>query len=537
MEFVPIHLPDKKIAAKLDISDIKLEEEDRIKELLIFKMTSYDKLNRLNKVEKLFGSNYACWNDTFAAVNKFLTLTDYKTKCEVVYALTLMHTDIIEFFAEEGDHDVSILTRQLSDKMNRLDMNCNLCDKLRDFVVEHIPIGLMPNAGKRPQDTDRLTFYPDDVTTLMSITLLCKLMSPIFGAMITYLIKQINIRIKESCCVAIFTDLFDRKFSVIIDKLKNYISHTVNNQFKEDSTRALMHGYDTFSLSHAMYSQLLIRQFVNVPLVRRGKKGNLITYILVSVKKAISTINATILKKPTYTRPLYVSDSDDDGNTSRLEVDSMTSKRTCDVPILIKCAVPHTIKKYLNIHEIDVDEYIASVDYFKANPIVPTKLNKDINSMFYSRDFGGGKGILMLKAEEYSNITALLQLILFTLSADDDYRQLAHMLSVLPSLDSQLGFSYDDTLFRLNTGSSVGYRNCRMRFDNSPFGLKGREWDNHIDNITEDLIQNKYRYNTPNWIWNWLDVDNLNGKLIEPHDGIIAALCDFYDFLHQMEVS
>lgn len=536
MEFVPVHLVDRKIAAKLVIDDLNIENKENIEELLTFKMTSYDKLNKLSKVEKLFGSNYSYWNDTFATVNHFLSLTDDDTKKEIVYALTLMHKDIIDFFTDDKAVDVSILTKKLSAKVDQFDMSCNLCDKLREFVVDHVPIGLMPNAGKRPQDSDRLTFYPDDVVTLMSITLLCKLMSPIFGTMMTYLIKQVDIKAKESCCVAIFTDLFDRKFEYIIDKLKNYISHTVNNQFKEETTMSLMHGYDAFSLSYAMYSQLLIRQFVNVPLVRKDK-GNLITYILVSVKKAITTIRATVLKKPTYTRLLYASDSDDDGNTSRLEIDSMTSRTTCDVPMLIKCAVPHTIKKYLTLFDIDLDEYDRSITFFKSSPVHPSKLNKDMNSMFYSRDFGGGKGILMLKAKEYSDITALLQLVLFTLSADEDYRQLAHMLTALPSLDSSLGFSYEDNKFRLNAGSSIGYRNCRARFENSPFGLKGREWDNHIEILTNDLIQNKYRYNTPNWVWEWLDVDNMNGQLIDPDSGVIAALCDFYDFLQGMQQS
>ena len=539
MEFVPVHLVDRKIAAKLEITDVDIPEKENIQDLLIFKMSSYDKLNKLNKIETLSGSNYKYWNDTFSTINRFLSLLDHNTKCEIVYALTLMHTDILTFFSNEKAIDVSVLTKQLSDKCNKLDLSCNLCDQLRDFVIKHIPIGLMPNAGNRPQDNYKLTFYPDEVITLMSITLLCKLMSPIFGVMMSNLINKVDIKAKEACCVAIFTDLFSRKFNKIIDKLKYYIQHTVNVQCKEDAAKSLsniMHGCDNFSLSHSMYSQLLIRQFVNVPLVRKDKEGNLITYILVSVKKALTTINSTILKKPTYLRPLFASDSDDDGNTSRLEVDSIASKRTCDVPSLVKCAVPHTINKYLQMYDISVEEYENSIEYYSNNPIIPTKLNKDINSMFYSRDFGGGKGVLMLKANEYSQITALLQLVLFTLSADEGYRRLAHMLTVLPSLDTQLGFSFEDNLFKMNTGASVGYRNCRMRFENSPFGLKGKEWDNHIDNITNDIIMNKYRYNTANWIWAWLEMDNINGKLVEPNGSIISALCDFYDWLHGVQV-
>lgn len=533
MEFRPKQLVDKKIAAVLDISDLDIQEKENIKDLLEFNVSAYDKLNKLKKEDRLRGCNYEVWNDTFAAINHFLSLLDYNSKCEIVYALTLMHADILDFFTKAETNDLTVLTKVLSERCDALDLSTNLCDKLKAYALEHIPIGLMPNAGKRPQDNAKLTFYPDEVATLMSITLLCKLLSPIFGVLMNNLIGNMNIKAKELCCATIFTKLFNRKFEQLIDKLKYYIRHTVNVQCKKDTTMALMHGCDNYSLSHVLYSLLLIRQFVNVPLIR--KNGNLITYIVVNVKKAITTVQSAMLRKPTYSRPLFSSDSDDDGNTSRLETDSVTSNRTCDVNMLVKCAVPYTIKKYIALYDLDEDDYNKCLEFYKREPMMPTLLNKDMNSMFYSRDFGGGKGILMLKALDYAKITALLQLILFQLSADDGYRQLAHMLTILPSVDVKEGFTFEDNQFKLNIGSSIGYRNCRQRFENSPFGQKGKEWDDHITNITNDLIIRKYRYNTANWIWQWLGEDNLNGRLVTPDDRIIAALCDFYDWLHGIQ--
>ena len=78
-------------------------------------------------------------------------------------------------------------------------------------------------------------------------------------------------------------------------------------------------------------------------------------------------------------------------------------------PSLIKCAVPHTINKYMRLYDISKEDLDNSIEYYSSNPISPTLLNKDMNSMFYSRDFGGGRGILMLKSSEYTQITALLQ--------------------------------------------------------------------------------------------------------------------------------
>ena len=532
MEFVPVHLVDKKIAAKLEVKSLDIPQLANIGQYLTFKVSVYAKLNSLKQEKRLFGSDYKSWSHTFATVNHFLSLLSHDDKCEILYALALMHQDIVEFFVKEETDDLTKLTDKLSDYCNDLDLAINLCDKLRQYAIDHVPIGLMPNAGNRPQDSAKLTFYPEEVKTLMSIVILCKLLTPIFGVLMENLLDKVDIRSKEGCCATILTKLFDRKYHVLIDKLKHYIGHIVRLQCKDDTTSALMHGCDSYSLSHSMYSQLLIRQFVNVPLLRDN--GNLITYISVSVKKAIATVRSTILKKPTYTRHLYASNVDDDGNISRLETDSIASRKTCDVPILVKCAVPYAIRKYSDFYSIDLDEYEASLKFYNRNPMVPTIINKDLNATFYSRDFGGGKGILMLKSDDYIKITAMLQLILLTLGGDDDdgYEDLAHVLTVLPSMDTQLGYSFEDNQFQLNVGFSQAYNNCRMRFEHSPFGAKGREWVDHIKNITDDLIMSKYRYNTANWIWEWLGTENLNGRLIEPNDKIIGALCDFYDWLH-----
>ena len=530
MEFVPVQMVDMKIAAKLDISDLDIPQKENIEPLLLFPVSAYDKLNKLKKETNLENISHNNWDDTFAIINHFFSTLSKEQQSEIVYAFALMHKDILDFFTDDRLIDLTILTRKLSVHCDSMDLSIGLCDKLREYALSNIPIGLMPNAGSRAQDDDKLTFYPDEVATVMSIALLCKMMAPIFGVMMSQLLNKIDIKTKESCCTMIFTNLFNRKFPKIIDKLKFYIRHTVDVQCGEDTTRALMHGCDNHTLSHTMYSQLLIRQFVNVPLIK--KESNLITYILVSVKKALTTVYSTILKKPTYHRSLFLTSADDDGNTSRLEADSMVSSRTCDVPSLIKCAVPHTLNKYMRLYDISKEDLDNSLEYYSSNPISPTLLNKDMNSMFYSKDFGGGRGILMLKSSEYTQITALLQLVLFSLSADDGYRQLAHMLTVMPSLDTQAGFTFEDNQFRLNTGSSIGYKNCRMRFENSPFGLKGKEWDNHIDKITEDIIMHKYRYNTAPWLWDLMGLDNYNGKLVKPNGVIIAALCDFYDWLH-----
>jgi hypothetical protein len=323
--------------------------------------------------------------------------------------------------------------------------------------------------------------------------------------------------------------LFDRKYKFLIEKLQNYIKHTVD-QNNEESASGLMHGYDNDSLAHHMYGTLMVRQFVNVDL--RVRNGNLMTYIIVSIKRAINTVRSTIKKNPTFSRKPVTSKHEEDGNTAQLEIDSMTSRKTLDVGPIIIAAIDPTIKILMNKFQIDFESYQASLAFYKLNPIIPNRVNLDINAMLFSRLLGGGDGLKILHSPEYTKLSTVAQLIAF--STDVNYRELGHMLTARIA-DNAIDTTINPSMFKVKVGSSQSYRTVKQLFENNPFGFKGKDWDNHVQRITENLTTNKYIYNTSNFLWEWLDEDNLNGKIFAPTDATITALCSLYDYLMQLE--
>ena len=331
-----------------------------------------------------------------------------------------------------------------------------------------MPIGLFEGAGQRAKDSAELTFHPPEVIDLMTITLLCKMLCPMFSTMMKNLSQHIDSKLKEIQCANIFSRLFNRKYQFLIAKLDHYIEHTVN-QVTETSLSSLMHGYNSFNLTLYLKSQLLIRQFVNVELSIRD--GNLMTYIIVSVKRAIRTVYSTINKLPTYSRKPITTKHEDDGNTAQIEIDSMTSRKTSDTRMLISVAVENT-KKYLNLYGIDPEDYETVLAYYAKHPITPTPINQMLCSMFYSDDIGGGRGILYLKSPEYTKLVALLQMVLFQL--DTNYQTLAHAMTMQQSSDQGVSSMISDGEFRLNGGATYVYRRCKQRLEASPFGASGR---------------------------------------------------------------
>lgn len=526
----PYVMMDRSVRAKLNIDDLDIQNKENLEHLLLFQISSYVKLTNIGKIVNpetphdgpLRDDN---WDMTFANVNQFFASLTKEQQTILAQGFIMMHHTIQDFFNKNFNPlQISKTMREVASQLDAVDQEIDLMGNLRKYVDNNMVVGLYEGAGKRAQDSDKLTFQPEQVKSLMSITLLCKMLCPIYGAIITQVEKFVDTKLKETHCVAILTKMYQRRCPELIEKLMHYISHTVK-QHSEESPSGLMHGYDDNSLSYHMYGILMVRQFVNVDL--RVRNGNLMTYIIVSVKRAINTIRSAVKRNPTYSRKPITSKHEEDGNTAQLEIDSMTSRKTLDVGPIINAAVDPAIAEYMAKYEIDNESYQQSLAFYNNNPITPNPINKDINAMFFSRKLGGGNGLLMLRGPEYTKITALMQLIIFSL--DVNYQELGHMMTASVA-DTAIDTTINPSTFKVRVGSSQSYRAVKQLFDMNPYGIRGKDWDNHVQKITENITTNKYIYNTSNFLWNWLEEDNMNGKIFAPSDVSITAMCSLYNF-------
>ena len=108
------------------------------------------------------------------------------------------------------------------------------------------------------------------------------------------------------------------------------------------------------------------------------------------------------------------------------------------------------------------------------------------------------------------------------------------MMTALPSVGVASGVLNTNTL-KARATNSISYKNIKNMFENNPHGVKGKEWDRHISSITEDITVNKVVYNTSNFIWNWLEQDNLNGRAIDVTEKTIHAFCGMYEFILELQ--
>ena len=526
MQFEPLVGPDKSVYAVLNTDELEINKDGKFTEFLTFNVSTYNKLGNI-KYNQQSGS--LGWEYVFGYVNRFFNTLSDSDKTFIAKAYAVIKKSANDYQEEGNIYKISDLIKKIAGVLAELDLTINLCPKLSEFVDTYVPIGYMANAGNRPQDRPELTFYKDDVRAVTTITVLCKMLCPIFGTIIHITKKFINSNLKEIHCACILTGIIENRYKDQTEKLKYYIEHVTKQIHKEDTASALVYGYDMNSLAYHLYCQLLVRQLVNVDL--SVKDSNLMSYIIVSAKRSIVTIQNNVSSTPTKDRTAITSASDDDGNIAQLETDSMTSKKTSDLDALVSSAVLPTIRIVKNQYGIEDHEYDECMKYYQVMTLWPSPLNEQLNSLIYGKAFGGSLGIKMLKFNEFSMITVLTQMILFQHDADPAYKTLAHLVTAKPSIATMVAQDeLNDNIIWLQVSASTAYRNCKQRFMNSTVSIKNKEWENHIQNIIKDITIHHYVYNTAPFLWDWLGQENLNGKTIPIDRTTLVAYCAFYDW-------
>ena len=524
MKFVKLIFQNEDVGLAIDLSDIDIPSEEVQPDLLIFRMASYEIGKTRKRADNAGDQEIDAWDKTYAVSNRMLE--SLPNDVAVKYATTMMELHKIADDVFDGIMQMGMerMAHTMGELLDKLDQESGLCDHIFEYIEKNVPFALTPDAGRHAQDSQEMTWYPEQARVLMTIVLLCKIVSPIFGLIASRLNKNL-MAYRDAICSQILLQLLDRRYPAIIDKLRYYIKKIATRAVKEDKS-ALMNGITVEGACFAVYTTLLTRTYVNVNLMATG--SNPITMTHVNIKKIIDTHNQKAIKhKAEERRPPAIVTSDDD-RVAQMEIDSMTSRKTADVVPITRFAVRDIIRRMKAEYTISDDDFYQSYGYYVSHPIVPNVINKNLNSVFFGRSLGGSRGLLLLKAEEYTQLTCLLQLIIFSL--DVNYRELGHMMTAVPAVGVAIGTLNVNTL-KARASNSIAYRNVRERFHENPHCVDGKAWDKYIASITERVTVDKVLYNTSNFLWNWLDEDNLNGKALEPTEMTIHAFCGMYEFI------
>lgn len=514
MQFEQYKTPSNKFAIYINpegavFPTTEPEQIETLTKLLYFDVDTYDSLK---------SGDRAAWDVVFKSINGFLHLLDKEAQDKIIMTFIMMHMKLVSMDKENMLDTIDGIGALLDD----LDKNISLCDKLKAYVESSIPIQSFESAGSRPQDSTEMTFNRHHVVELTTIAMLCKLMTPIYGQFF-HKYKSNNTvdkSIKEIHCRSMLNQLFERKYHSLIIKLINFICRIIKSVFKIDIVTAYS-GTTLGSQTLNGLSTILTRKFITVDLYKPD--GNLMTYITACLKNAVKTQYSTVVSRNSVKERDAKTLKDmpsDEGNASRLEVESRTSSKTADIPIIIEWGVDQLTKSILKKFNVRERDYIAAISYYESHLSPPTPISNYLLCTYFGGMIDGAAGISMISAIAYNKLIVCLQFILI----NKGYLNLVHAISLQPTIRVKALLTSTDNKVRMTWSNTHAFKNFKQRF---PFGVGDKECDGKLKEIVEFITTRVHMYNTAPIISDLLNEESMNGSEYVCQADIVESMCDF----------
>lgn len=462
------------------------------------------------------------WERVFGTTHGLLkTFTDDE-KAKFASMIVLMHWMIVDSLGMIDEIDgatLSDLEDNLAMLLAKFDSEVNLAERLIEYVEENIPIQSFAGVGERAQDSQEMTWYRPDVVKLTALTLLCKLMTPIFGLLIETCKKRIDTALKEIHCVVILKDIIANKFSDLNHKFMYFITNIVKPSISNKvGLTHVYNGYTFNMIVQHICAQMIARRFIAVDLFAPG--GNLVTYMTSCARAAVSSQFVSSGFKTAVNEILHPSEfaSEEDGNVSNLETESRSSSRTADYVLEVEAAVVQTRKVFVTNHELDREEIEAAEDFYAINHIALTPLNDFLVGIIFGPYLCGAKTVELLNMKDLASLIAMMQAYLI----QQGFIDLAHAVSARPSGQLKPILTGSDTQLRSCWNNSVEYKQCADKY---PFVVDKITCDTALKKIIENITTEVMTYNTAPVYWEALDQKIANGDTFVVPETLARSIC------------
>lgn len=494
----------------LDIfGDVTPEEKRSASEFLYFRISTYEVLKPKIPVE--------LFEEIIRPVNKVFSVLDEKS----LKILAVMFIDLHMLVLERlNDYDsvqtqISVVTDHISEYLLRVDEMINLHGAIKSVVDNDIIVPDFTNLGTRPQDSKEKTFSSVQVKNVSEVAVLCKVMMPILGVAIEACKKKVDTHVKELYVVSSLRGFINKYYEEIIMKLKDYVSDAIESNYSENIAYTFS-GMSAGVVHEVTFAALLVRRFVGVNLYQEN--CNLMTYIITFVRSSTANIGGGRGAVECITKPSDMSVGDE-GNTSMLEVESMRSVATADLPILIELAADQTIPMFMDLYGLSDKEYKKALKYYHVNHCGLNPISVYLLTLIFGKSLGGAYNVNLLTFENASKLLVVLQLLLIKLGAYD----LVPLLTAKRSLTTKEVMTPVDNMIHANWKDTNEFAQLNRRF---PYIIDGITWSTGLKSVVMYITSNTLLVNTAPNLLELMALDSsYNGMVFRYGDGIITSIC------------
>jgi hypothetical protein len=518
MQYIHKIRPDEKVEMVLDLGNLKIPELKDKEFLLKFVIKTYKKVCKNAFIDEEASS--------FNAINNFFDWINNDDKKIIAIYMASMNYTIQESMKNDDINNIIKLAKELGDMVLSLNNIISLFDKLVEFSDKQVPINLFKGAGTRPQDSPLTTYYREDIVKLMACVFVSKLLAPIFGTLMNYSTKfGVESRIKELHCLPVVNSLYQNVCPDVIHKFKMYIKATLKKEFKEDMD-SISIGFTKNSIENHVFVNLIVRNFINLDIYRED--SNHITAIRVGIKKIIETQHSNMKSNKIMFR-LDMRAVPDDQKKSQLDIDSVVSKNTSDLPIISAVFIDKIVNRVLKENDIRISLYSSCLQHNYNTNVTYNILNSLPIEMIFSSKLSGSKSFKYLTISDMTKLITATQLIISSLG----YSELAHSISALSSSVIKENLSDMDQHILVGYQTKSNYRTYLTKLLDSSLGsdILSTYFTNRIRSVVTSITSDTYVFNTPEEIWNMQNNENMNKAIFQFTDNYVQELCGFLNLL------
>lgn len=520
---------------------------------IIFSMRTYEKISK-DKKDDVDNTG----DQILLPINLFfgtLSLSDQKE----LYGMYLFCKKEIARITMDNKR---VVQDTLRDKLYTTIQNLNLPEKMVSFCKD--PRFIYPDlsqVGTGAHHSKEKTFLIDDYIEITAISILSKLMVPIWGEFIKQL-GQIEITNNQREALAfdlIVPVLEDGAFERIYSKLSYFLTASVSDIRKATDKKTMggtttsyivtHNGVDDQTFDTIVMATIVVKRMATYECFTKRREGNVpnaMVYIDDGIKKTadsrIKAMRNTMDAMPR--RPLPQHDQED--NSSILDHASKTSKKPIDVPIFVTTAVQNwELPKLLEDTETPMNVYESAGDFYSSSPFDVSPLCQATVATFIGTRFGGSKCLGYLPPVLYQKLVVILQIFLIK-------RGMVNLAALISSKTSAapIDAATNPLSIRISANlKSEEYLRCLEIFKGymvKPVTLIGRrgntrkpdedriDFPSHVTKMIDWLLRYSHSENMAPALWEFAnaEVRPILGSECRFDETIIKDLCKFYLIFH-----
>lgn len=516
------------IETLLDIEEVSDDDDDNDEEEPVVADTAIvieGEIYNLNKLffrmgtyQKLTDNPEAVWELLLRGTNRFFdTLSDDDLRRFGLFFIDARQT--IDRDLSNGGAITDVATT-LGNILYDLSTEINLPDKLLHYVKyqSEIPIPDLSYAGTNAsRDSEKMTFNLEEYYILLAISVLCKMLSPIWGDMIDRTRDDVDNMLKEIQCINLIEPVLTLSaFSTVRNKLYNYVSTIVdtemNNSYATAAFAATMGGVSRTLFHNIVFCNLIVKRFVTIDLYitasdsPSGRDGNMMVWVATCSRQAYQSTQNALNKRCRVMPRTDISEISNNGEDERsvsvLEHSSRITDVTADTPQLIRFGARMAVQKLCRKYDVSSLEFQQVLGYYQKNPIQVSVFNKILVGIFVGEYIGGCQGLKYLDLALYSELVTITQIYI---AKNYAYPDVVHLMTAFTPSEERpvLELSSINSMIDSTSKKTLEYRGCE---DSFPFVLNNVGIGAALKSMQEFITKYHHHINTAPFVSGIMDM-------------------------------